>query len=205
MSATRIRASDRIVITGRTGLGKSYLARAIFEASPFPRLLIDPKGEESSAYAVTFRDPARLPDVPVARYIPADTTDLEAFDELYRQVFDGGPRTVWMDEAPSVAPSGGRVQRHIMAVIRQGRSRGIGHIATTQRPVWVARELLSESEHVICFATHYPDDVRSLAGLMAIAPADLRAAMDQTSEHGFCWYAAREGIVQVCPPIRRRG
>lgn len=203
MDAARIKTSDRLLITGRTGSGKSVLARAIFEATPPPRLLIDPKQEETTAYAVTFSDPLRLPDAPVARFLPKDPTDLEAYDALYGVVFVSGPRMVWLDEAPAVAPSGGKIQRQILSVLRMGRKRGIGHIATAQRPVWIARELLSESEHVICFATHFPDDLKVLAGIMAIAPRDLRSAMDRTPQFGFCWYAAREGVCQICPPIRR--
>ena len=199
----KLRTSDRLLITGRTGSGKSTLARGIFEATPPPRLLIDPTDDESTAYAVTFADPTRIPDAPVARYVPTDPADLAAYDRLYATIFDAGARTVWLDEAPTVVPSVGTPQPSVIKVIRQGRKRGIGHIATAQRPVWIARELISESEHVICFATHFPADLAILSGVMAVDPSELRAAMDRTPEHGFCWYAVREGTIYVCPPIRR--
>ena len=195
-----IKASDRLLITGRTGSGKSHLARRIFEASPTPRLLIDPKDGESTAYAVTFSDPNRLPESPVARFVPQDPTDLDIYDRLYGVVFDAGPRTVWLDEARYAAPANG-IPRNVGRVVTQGRSKGIGHIACTQRPVWFAPELLSESEHVITFATSHPRDLDTIAGVLSISPRELGGLLAELSEYGFSWYDVRLQTVTLCPPV----
>ena len=195
-----IQASDRLLLTGRTGTGKSYLARRIFEGSPTPRLLIDPKNGETTAYAVTFSDPSRIPDEPVTRFVPRDPTDLDAYDRLYGRIFDGGPRTVWLDEARYAAPATG-IPQNVGRVVTQGRSRGIGHIACTQRPVWFAPELLSESEHVLSFATHNPKDIATLAGVMSLAPAALAGLISELAKHGFSWFDVRENTITLCPPV----
>jgi len=195
-----LKASDRVLVTGRTGTGKSYLARRLFEASPTPRLLIDPKNGETTAYAVTFSDPARIPDEPVTRFVPRDPTDLDVYDTLYSQIFNGGPRTVWLDEARYAAPATG-IPTNVGRVITQGRSRHIGHIACTQRPVWFAPELLSESEHVLSFATHNPKDIATLAGVLSVAPTQLAGLIGELPEHGFTWFDVRENTITLCPPV----
>lgn len=196
----RPRTSDRMVIVGRTGTGKSTLARALLESFPPPRLVIDPKAAETTAYAVTFHDPGRIPDAPAARFIPRDPDDLDAYDRLYRAIFVAGPRAVWLDEAPIAAPSNA-APRGLLTVIRQGRGRGIGHIATGQRPVHIARELITESEHVIAFPTQHPADLDTLAGVMAYNPRQLRADLASLPTFGFAWYAARNATLALCPPI----
>jgi len=195
-----IRASDRLLVTGRTGSGKSYLARKIFEASPTPRLLIDPKDGETTAYAVTFSDPSRLPDSPVARFVPRDPLDLDAYDRLYGSVFVSGPRTVWLDEARYAAPANG-IPPNVGRVVTQGRSKGIGHIACTQRPVWFAPELLSEAEHVITFATSHPRDLDTISGVLSMAPRRFGSLLGELSTHGFTWYDVRLQTLTLCPPV----
>lgn len=195
-----IRASDRMLITGRTGSGKSYLARALFEASPPPRILIDPKCGESTAYAVSFSDPSRIPDSPVTRFVPTDPTDLDVYDALYGAIFNGGPRTVWLDEARYAAPTHA-VPVNVGRVITQGRSRGIGHIACSQRPVWFAPEMLSESEHVITFPTQHPRDLDTIAGVLSIPPKRLSALLGELPRFGFSWYDVRTQTITLCPAV----
>jgi DNA helicase HerA-like ATPase len=189
-----------VFIAGRSGSGKSTLARSLFESYPPPRLLIDPKAMEHTAYAVTFTDPARLPDAPVARFVPRDPTDLDAYDRLYAVVFDAGPRVVWLDEAPDAAPASG-APRNLLRVLKQGRARGIGHIACSQRPVDLAVPVRSESEHVFAFDTQNPADVGALAGMMGLDPSQLRGFFAATPWHGFVWYSARDGVVTLAPPL----
>lgn len=196
------KASDRIAVIGRTGLGKTVLARKLLEAMPPPRLLIDPKAQETTAYAVTFSDPNKLPDAPVARFVPRDPDDLTIYDRLYGRVFAAGPRVVLLDEAPVAAPANG-APANLKRVLRQGRSRHIGHIATMQRPVEVNRSLLTEAEHIFLFPLHHPADLSTVAGVMAMNPAELRATLDRCAPFGFCWYSARDSVLAVVPPLKR--
>ena len=195
-----LKTSDRVLLTGPTGSGKSYLARAIFEAAPPPRLVVDPKAEAETAYAVVFRDPRRLPDSEVARFIPTDPGDLDAYDALYRTIFDAGPRLIWCDEARSVAPTQ-RVPLAVVTVLTQGRSKGIGHYACTQRPVWAAVEVRSEAQHVIAFPTANPDDLRRLAASMSVDSDQLRQWFARLPRYGFVWYSTRQNRITLCPPL----
>lgn len=191
-----IRATDRVFVVGTTGAGKTTLARRLFESMPPPRLLVDPKAEVSTSYAVTFADPTRIPDGPVARFVPADPANLDTYDRLYRSIFDAGPRAVWLDEARIAAPAN-RCPAGIITLITQGRSRGIGHLAAAQRPVHVARELISESEHLIVFRTGHPADMDVVAGVAGMAPRDFSAALARCPRYGFVWYDARASRLTI--------
>ncbi len=191
-----IKTTDRVFVVGTTGAGKTTLARRLFESMPPPRLLVDPKAEVSTAYAVTFSDPGRIPDGPVARFVPADPADLDIYDRLYRSTFAAGPRSVWLDEARIAAPAN-RCPQGIVTLITQGRSRGIGHLAAAQRPVHVARELISESEHLIVFRTGHPADLDVVAGIAGMAPRDFAGHLRRCPDYGFVWYDARASRLTI--------
>ncbi len=191
-----IHTTDRVFVVGTTGAGKTTLARRLFESMPPPRLLVDPKAEVSTAYAVTFSDPTRIPEGPVARFVPADPSDLDIYDRLYKGLFVAGPRSVWLDEARIAAPAT-RCPDGITTLITQGRSRGIGHIAATQRPVHVARELISESEHLIVFRTGHPADLDVVAGIAGMAPREFATQLARCPRYGFVWYDARASRLTI--------
>lgn len=203
--------SDRAFLVGATGTGKTVLARRLFESHAPPRLVIDPKDDPDATgglfrdqrVAVTFHDPARLPDAEVARFVPRDPGDLDAYDRLYSGVFERRDVVVWLDEAADAAPSAG-APRGLRRVIKQGRSRGIGHIATHQRPVEVDRALIGNAEHLVVFDIRHPADVQTLAGGMGIDPTELRAIIESMPKFGFAWYAPASRTVTVCDPIARR-
>ena len=208
---TNIKRSDRFLIVGRSGSGKSYLARALFESVPPPRCVIDPKDDPAATgggfrdrrQAVTFSDPAKLPDAEVIRFVPRDPADLELYDRLYRELFEVRGMFVWADEASWPLPARG-APRGAEKLIAQGRVRGIGHMALHQRPVELARVVPANSEHLIAFDIGHPDDVATMAKAIGIDPGELGAELRNLPDHGFAWYSARDRSLTVCDPITRR-
>ena len=206
-----IKRSDRFLIVGRSGSGKSVLARALFESVGPPRCVIDPKDDPATTggafadrrVAVTFHDPARLPDAEVIRFVPRDPADLEAYDRVYRELFERPGVFVWADEASWPLPARGAPPA-AGKLIAQGRVRGIGHLALHQRPVEVARIVPANSEHLVAFDIGHPDDVQTMAKAIGIDPAELAADLRSLPPHGFAWYSARDRTLTVCDPIRRR-
>lgn len=206
-----MKRSDRVFIVGATGTGKTLLGRRLFEAHNPPRLVIDPKDDVDATggvfrdgrVAVTFHDPGRLPDAEVARFVPRDPGDLEAYDRLYTAIFERRDVVVWLDEAGDAAPSSG-APPGLRRVVKQGRSRGIGHIATHQRPVEVDRALLGNAEHIVIFDVRHPADVGTLAGAIGIPPAELAGIIQTMPPHGFAWYSPASRQVTICDPIPTR-
>lgn len=205
-----IERSDRVFICGRTGSGKSYLARRLFEAVLPPRIVIDPKDETQATggmfrdgrQAVTFTDPAHIPEAEVLRFVPRDPGDIEAYDRLYAGLFEIPHMFVWCDEVADVAPSS-KITPAVRRFVKQGRVKGHGHLALNQEPTWVDRAMIANSEHIMVFATHQPDHVRTLAEAMGEDRTTLDAYLRRLPRHGFVWYSARSQEVVLCNPIRR--
>lgn len=206
--APRWRRSDRIYITGATQTGKTHLARALFASLRPPRLVIDPKDDETATggvypdrrQAVTFHDPARLPTAEVARFVPRDPDDLAAYDAVLAQAFARPGLFTWIDEAGVVLPAAG-APRAGRRLVTQGASRGNGLLALHQRPVEVARAVIANAEQVIAFTLYHPDDRAHLAAIAGIPPALLDAEMGNLHPHGFLWYSRRGNTLAVCPRI----
>ncbi len=195
------------MIWGRTGSGKTVLARALHRSIAPPRLVIDPKDDADGTgggYAVAFRDPGRLPDVPVARFVPRDPMDLDAYDAVYGAVWQasGSGRRwhVWLDEARFAAPSR-TAPRNLVRHLTQGRSRGLGHVASAQRPVEVSPQLAAQADHLVVFPLGYPPDVDLAAAAVQMPPAELRAILGRLPRYGWCWYDVRAGRLGVADRV----
>jgi hypothetical protein len=192
-------------VTGRSGSGKSLLARAIFLSAAAPRLIIDPADSDLTDVdgAVTFRDPKRPPaDAATARFVPSDPGDRDAYDAVYRWAFERFPRYTWLDEAGIAAPAQGG-PRWLNTYIVQGRKRALGHVACHPRPREVNRNLIAQAAHVFVFDLPNPDDRRHLADLMGLPVAELDADLAALPEFGFLWWDG--ATLLSCPPLKVRG
>jgi hypothetical protein len=170
--------------------------------------VVDPKDDPAATggafadgrVAVTFHDPARIPQVEVARFVPRDPGDLDAYDRLYAGAYEVPGLVVWCDEAADVAPSN-RVTPEVRRFVKMGRVRGLGHIAANQEPTWVDRAIFANAEHLMVFRSQVPDHVRTLAQAMGRDRETLAAWLASVPRHGFVWYDARHQTITLCDPI----
>ena len=161
------------MIVGRTGSGKSTLARAILLQYRYV-VVIDTKQEFDLPEAEIITDPRKLARLgkrherPIV-YRPADEFDtLDYHNQVLVWAFRRGNCTVYVDEVFDLM-RGNTVAPALIKLLKQGRSKGIRTIVSTQRPRSIPVSLLSESDHYYMFELLLADDRKRMAEVMGPA------------------------------------
>lgn len=209
-----IRLSDRVLIAGQTGKGKTELAKMICEGQQPVRLIcVDPKGEHAftdpeGKPVVPARTPlelARAMHGPVVHYIPAGF-DRDSLEEAFEIIhLTPGPKIVWVDEtsevsSPNWCPEGLRLE------VTQGRRDRNQVIAVTQRLAEIHPVFRSQSEHIFLMVpAPIMLDLKTLAGNVRREAKWLDEELGRLhAEHGdysHLWYCRDTDEMRRCAPI----
>jgi hypothetical protein len=183
-----IYSNDRITAVGKTGSGKTAailaLVWAVFDRVSF----FDVKGTEHKEKNLQYPVLRTVDDVQQALFAedPDNRLDkfviclkrptLDKFDRVCRLHFERGNCHLIADELKKIYHGSGLTDAH-NDILTNGRSRGVGMTGTSQRPMRIPREQLSETEHLFVFLLKDPDDadrVDSLtAGRLPVEPVSL--------------------------------
>jgi hypothetical protein len=189
-----IQSSDRLLLTGQTGSGKSFMARHL--ARNIPRLIcLDPKGtmpedgwdtledwsekgarKLAAGKAVRLRVPPHGPEIDaaeVSRY----------WEPFFLAAYYARDCTVYIDEMYGVSPPGRAPTPSLTSLYTRGRGLGIGIWAATQRPVWLPLFALSESTWFFCFRLLLEQDRVRMSQMMG--PNVLEPVPDEYGYHLF--------------------
>jgi hypothetical protein len=185
-----IGSDERVFFTGHTGTGKTYLARGLTDS--LDRLVVlDPKNRLQNWRLDKWdRESERLLRIgdPVRTRIPGPQTP-DYWEDVLAQAYRAGNLTVYIDEVYLLSEEGKGFPRTLSTLYTCGRELGIGTWASAQRPAWVPRVLLSESEHVFAFFLLLEDDRQAMARNLH---PDLAAEIPSQDEHGFRYWNIRE-------------
>lgn len=191
----RIGLTDRVVMVGTTGSGKTTLMAHLMQTRPYV-LLYDPKGD--AAYAgqdwVTVREAAKLPRKrfpPRLRYHPypellREKDELEA---LFWYAYHAGNLTLVVDEGYMATLGGTWMPTGLHAAIAQGRGRGVAVWVATQRPHKIPQIVLSEAEHWFVFRLNHPIDRNAVWQWTGIPPHAIAKLPKRV------WYYVNQGEV----------
>jgi pentatricopeptide repeat protein len=215
--------NQRILLAGMTRSGKSELARYLFSLMRVRRVLVDPKREWALGVGIPRNDlRAQTMDAAVAEVEAIDWTlpvvhvspawlgrrgardaaryQLEALFSRIARIT--GNLHVWIDEGYGVSSSNWAPAGLIELEVAGG-GRGKGTTTCTQRPVNVAKELLTEADHLFLFGPLDQDDVReSLRGCSSfLAPDRALELMASQPRHGYLYVNKPDRTYAIGPPL----
>ena len=175
---TTIKRDEHVIIAGKTGSGKSYLAER-YLATEKHVVMLDTKGET----LLRIRDKKKLwngvpnDEIDVCYslddlnnvtqekviYVP-DPREMneESYNAFFKWIYDRMNTIVWIDELTSVCPSPHKMPLALLDIYARGRSRYTTAWALTQRPVGIPGYCISQSTHVFAFALNKESDRRRL-------------------------------------------
>lgn len=184
-----IGAADRVAFFGKTGSGKTTLAKSLLDMSRKPWTILDPKH--------TIRFPNRK--IPVRHdFNPRDEFsiirdhgygDLDFWDEMfYKIVAAGKPRIIYADEAVLITPPRAILPNYGRA-IKVGRELGIPVWTGSQRPKEIPSPIFTEAEHIFTFRLTYHADREKVTSFTSseIAPY-LEAIKGKARKHDCVYY-----------------
>ncbi len=158
-------SNERVFIAGRTGSGKTYLAKHL--TKKWPNLIAyDEKYTLEIPRAKILTSIDELKKGGAGRFVfrPKDSDIKTArereklLDEFFRIIYLSQNRIVWVDEIHAVAENAVKIPHYLKAIITRGREKNIGMIALTQRPAFIPGFFMSEAEHYFIFKLQLPQD-----------------------------------------------
>lgn len=188
-----IKSNERVLIVGRTGTGKTYLAKHLVREYKNV-VALDTKGTLSIPNFVLVREPRNLHRIAKNSNVVFRTPwrwSNEEFDNFFLWCIERGETIVYIDELYRVASEHTRPNSPLGAIATQGRELGVALWAATQRPSRIPTFLMSEAEHNFVFKLRLPIDRKRLEDLMEQEEPDWS---ELPSDRAFYYYSIRRGL-----------
>lgn len=154
---------ERVTFVGQTGSGKTRAAQELLRYRPFV-VIHDSKGTINWPGYKLVRtlaklknlDPKKFPKL-IYRPEPEELANDELTDSFFDWVYRRKNTALYIDEVYSIA-QGNTIPRGLLACLTRGREKRVEVWASTQRPIRIPQEFLSEAENVFAFKLKMPQD-----------------------------------------------
>jgi len=169
MKPIAIKQSEHVFIAGRTGSGKTYLARNYLARYPHVYCL-DTKGTldwpevaEEEVAVCTHLSEVIGAKAPKVIYQPVfEELNEEVFNEFFRFCYFKGDNIVYVDEVMSICPNAFKMPDYFRAILTRGRELNVACWTLTQRPASIPLITMSEATHFFVFALNLLKDRQRL-------------------------------------------
>lgn len=200
MTRFTLAPSERVLIVGRTGSGKTTLARVL--VGGYRNLVvIDPKWRFELPRTLTLYSPADFRQVYPQRstriiFRPDPNALFDQVDEVLGRVLTFGRTAINVDEALDLATAT-RIVPAYRRLVKTGRELLCPVISCSQRPTGLHNDVIAEAEHLFAFDLHLATDRAKVAGIGG------DGLLEQPGEpYAFFYYGpATGGQVVRCPPL----
>jgi ABC-type oligopeptide transport system ATPase subunit len=172
--------TNRALLVGMTGGGKSTLARELLKTRHYV-VILDTKGEiDWPGYIVcqSLRTITNLKPAENARLIYQpnvhELQDWDTIERFFEWVYDRSNCTLYVDEAFSVSPQPNVLPYYYKGALTRGRSRGLEVWSGTQRPSGLSQLVLSEAENYYVFKLQLVPDSKKIEATTGISAEWIR-------------------------------
>lgn len=203
-----LRPGNRGFITGTSGSGKTTLALALCEAMPAPLVVLDTKYDPGIA-AWAKRHKIRIwnkRDMPDWRKIREDIvvrprSDWLAHPEdidwwLGQAFYCPYVPSIYIDEGYQVGATSSRIGEGVSGLWTRGRVFGIVSLIGTQRPAWINKFVITESDHLYIGCLRLEDDRKKIA--QATGQTE---ALDRLAKRHFMYINQDEDRLSFLKPL----
>lgn len=196
------------VVFGRTGAGKTVLARALLNEwrreLGADGLIVDTLGEHGDVPRLDLGDvpgwlalSAGRREPGLVRVTVEDDAQFKALADSFKARPPGRPLALYVDEASYWAKPAWTTPG-LADVVRYGRHYGVHLLAVARRSAEVSRELTAQAGRLYVFRVVEPRDVAYLGGILA--PGALTIIKELPPRH-YLEYSP-DGTYTTCPPVK---
>ena len=199
----KITRDDRVNYFGRTGSGKTTLARRFLQMSETPFVVFDPKHRYRDGQVPVVTSFAKRKRQQIVR-APANLSGIgeqEFWNEQFYEVWRAGGRILYVDEVTLINPSPRILLPEYSRCIKTGRERGVGVWSGSQRPKDIPSAVFTEAEHFAIFRLQWSSDRHKVAEFTAdeigTHLANLRRGGEETKHDWIYYNVNADKIVRV--------
>jgi len=191
--------SQRVLVAGRTGSGKTQLAAWLLAKAPLDRMpyvILDYKRDAllNSCARIKRISYADIPDKPGLYILHPEPSHDALVDNWLQRVKRKGNIGLYFDEVYQVPYRPPHTASNV--IYMQGRSLRIPTICCTQRPAWLSRYALSEADHYAAFHLNDVEDRRRIASFFPEG-----ALEDRQPEFTSMWYDVKRDALFRLQPV----